>query len=162
MENGDLPLTAPSSYSDDEVDKAIDTAVAAVERRSKPGGEKKKWRTFRYPPNEAEILMAYEPTPFPKMPEVSPEFEAKFSDTISELRATWARCTERAERSDMQQLAKRDKMRREYAAKGYVTYRAEVSDEDEETGPPRGGRRRRFRAGIVKHSRGQYLLDPLD
>jgi hypothetical protein len=101
MENGDLPITAPSTYSDDEVDKAIDAALAAVERQSKPGGEKKKWRTFRYPPDEAEILMAYQPTPFPKMPEVSPEFEAKFSDTISELRATWARCTERAERSDM-------------------------------------------------------------
>jgi hypothetical protein len=159
MENGDLPITAPSTYSDDEVDKAIDAALAAVERQSEPGGEKKKWRTFRYPPDEAEILMAYEPTPFPKMPEVSPEFEAKFSDTISELRATWARCTERAERSDMQQLAKRDKMRREYAAKGYVTYRAEVSDEDEETCPPRGGGRRRFRAGIVKHSRGVKKLN---
>jgi hypothetical protein len=155
MENGDLSM-APSSYSDDEVDKAVDAALAAVEARSnKPGGgKKKKWKTFRYPPDEAEMLMNIQTTTYPKMPNVSPELEADFPEIFSQLRASWARCTEVAEQSNMQLLAKRDEIRREYAAKGYVTYKAEVTDEDEEEGPrrPRGGGRRRFRAGLVKHS----------
>jgi hypothetical protein len=160
MENGDLSTMAPSSYSDDEVDKAVDKAVdaalAAVEARSnKPrGGKKKKWKTFRYPPDEAEMLMNIQTTTYPKMPNVSPELEADFPEIFSQLRATWAKCTEVVEQSNMQLLAKRDEIRREYAAKGYVTYKAEVTDEDEEEGPrrPRGGGRRRFRAGLVKHS----------
>ncbi|KAM0854287.1 hypothetical protein ACQ4PT_050518 [Festuca glaucescens] len=163
MENGNLSTMAPSSYSDDEVDKAEDAALAAVEAQSNKlrREKKKKCKTFWYPPDEAELLMSIQPTTYPKMPDVSPELEAEFPDIFSQLRATWARCTKGAEQSNMQLLAKRDDFRREYASKGYVTYKAEVSDEDEEEGPrrPRGGGRRRFRVGVVKHSRGARKLN---
>lgn len=109
----------------------IDDDPASVVQEKEVIKTKTKKKTFWLLDDELALILAHKPYVNHKLI-FSLELEDKLPKTIRELRATLAETAALFEKNQTSMNSEHAMIQAEYEAKGYATYQAEVTDEEEE------------------------------